>query len=286
MKKLIVFLTILVPSTSILAGGPWPQPKGKGYFKLSEWWIIFDQHYTDQGLTDPNTTMGLFNTSIYAEYGLGQGFTAILNAPIFSRNYSNNLVSNTTKEVLTPGEAINSIGDIDLALKYSIWQGTIPVSVTLQLGLPIGITAGGSQENLQTGDGEFNQMIKLDAGYSLSGKSPVYFAGYVGFNNRSNDFSDEIRVGGEIGLGLAKKKLWVSAKLDLVESLKNGGTAETVTSTSVFANNSEFLSLGLEASYYLTNRLGVSVGTAGAIRGEIIAAAPSYSVGVFYDLSK
>ena len=57
MKKTISFIIILISCSHFLtAGGPWPQPKGKGYFKLSEWWIIFDQHYTDQGLIDPNVT--------------------------------------------------------------------------------------------------------------------------------------------------------------------------------------------------------------------------------------
>ncbi len=272
--------------STLTAGGPWPQLKGKGYFKLSEWWVVFDQHYTDTGLIDPNITTGVFNTSLYAEYGLTDRFTGIINAPLLSRNYMNNLVSNTTQEVLIPGEAINTIGDIDIGIKYGLTKSgsQIPIAVSLILGLPTGKKSGGSQNNLQTGDGEFNQLLRIDAGTGI-GKN-AYVSGYLGFNNRTNDFSDEYRVGVEAGLGLIEKKLWLTGKLDIVESLKNGATAETITSTSVFANNAEFTSLTLEGNYYITNKIGVSASVGGAFRGEVIAAAPSYSVGIFFDMSK
>jgi len=103
-------------------------------------------------------------------------------------------------------------------------------------------------------------------------------------NNRTNDFSEELRFGAELGVGLFNQKLWVNSKLDVSESFKNGATAETLTSTSIFANNSEFLSLGLEANLSITKNFGISAGFATALRGEIIAAAPSYSVGVFYSM--
>jgi len=287
MKKILIsFILVSISLSTITAGGPWPQLKGKGYFKLSEWWVIFDQHYTDAGLIDPNITTGVFNTSLYAEYGLTNRITGVVNAPLLSRNYMNNLVSNTTQEVLIPGEAINTIGDIDVGIKYALTKrgSKIPVAVSLILGLPTGKKVGGTQNNLQTGDGEFNQFLKIDAGTGIS--ENLYVSGYLGFNNRTNDFSDEYRLGLEAGLGLMQKKLWLTGKLDIVESLKNGATAETVTSTSIFANNAEFTSLTLEGSYYISKKIGISASIGSAFRGEIIAAAPSYSVGVFFDMNK
>lgn len=287
MKKLILFIFIFTISNTIFAGGPWPQPKGKGYFKLSEWWVVFDQHFTDAGKIDPNVTTGIFNTTLYAEYGFTDRLTGILNAPFFSRNYMNNLVSNTTKDVLVEGEAINSIGDFDLGLKFGLTQpgARIPISASLILGLPTGKDTGGTLNNLQTGDGEFNQILQVDAGLGFNvGKLPAYASGYVGVNNRSNGFSEEFRFGVEAGVNLLDKRLWLIGRLNAVESFKNGDTAETTTSTSIFANNTEFTGIAVEAAYYITKKWGVSASVAGAFRGEIIAAAPSYSVGVFYDL--
>lgn len=292
MVKLIkhtLAITLLLISFSSMAGGPWTQKKGIGYFKLSEYWLIFDQHYTDLGKIDPNVTTGIFNTSIYGEYGITDRFTTTLFFPIFSRNYTNNIVSKATGATIVEGDAFNSIGDSDLGLKYSLTKpgAKYPVAASLVLGIPLGNEAAGINKNLQTGDGEFNQLLNLDAGtsFSLSKNVNSYTSINLGFNNRTNNFSDEIRYGIEIGLGF-KSKFWLIGRMYGVESLRNGAVSSAITSNGVFANNAEFLSIGIEAAYYVRKRFGVSASVTGAVRGEIIAAAPAYNVGVFYDMSK
>jgi len=284
-KYFIVIFTLFTISAQ--AGGPWPQPKGKGFFKLSEWWIIFDQHFTDEARLDPNVTTGIFTTAFYGEYGFTDRLTGIVYAPLLTRNYMNNLRSSTTDEVLVPGEALNAVGDIDIAVKYGLTApgSRFPISATLLLGLPTGTPVAGTLNNLQTGDGEFNQLLQVDAGTGFKiGNTDAYTSAYLGFNHRTEGFSEEVRFGAEFGAGLFDRKLWLIGRLNVIESLKNGDTAETITSTGIFANNTEFVSIGVEANYYLTSKWGVSASVAGAVRGEIIAAAPSYSVGVFYDL--
>ena len=288
-----VLLLVILCSTinfSAIAGGPWTQKKGKSYIKLSEWWVVFDQHFTNTGEIDPNITTGIFNTNLYTEYGFSDRFTGILNATLFSRNYMNDLVSGTTNEVIMKGEALNSLGDIDLSFKYRFTsdESKIPVAVSVTLGIPSGKTNEGTLENLQTGDGEFNQMIQVDAGrgYRISEKINGYSSVYLGVNNRTNDFSDELRFNAETGAGFLNGRLWMIARMTGVESFKNGATAEDVSTTSIFANNTEFLSVSLEGNYYITKKVGFSLSAAGALRAEIIAAAPSYSAGIFLDLSK
>ena len=290
LNKLILtigFILITI-STSLLAGGPWPQPKSKGYFKLSEWWVVFDEHYTDTGLRDPNTTNGVFNTLLYAEYGLSNRLTGIFNGAIFSRNYMNNVRSLTTGEIVVPGESLNGIGDINIGLKYGLNpSSSVPISVSLILGLPTGKSSGGSLGALQNGDGEFNQMIQIDVGKGFQiGNSNGYFSIYSGINNRTNEFSEEFHFGGEVGLSFFSSRLWLAGKINVVESFKNGSTAASTTATSIFANNAEFTSITAEANYYLSEKFGLSLSVSTATRGEIIAAAPSYSFGVFADLSK
>ena len=271
----------------VFAGGDWPQPKGKGYFKLNQWWLIADQHYTDAGQIDPNITAGIFNSSLYAEYGFSPRITGVLYFPFFSRNYFNNQVSATTGEILKAGEAINSLGDTDISLRYALTKpgSSIALSATVLLGLPLGENAGGSENALQTGDGEFNQMVQIGLGKSFGNdKIGIYTKLSIGVNNRTNDFSDEFRYGAELGFGLFSSKLWLVTRLTGVESFQNGKLASEVVNSSIFANNAEFTSIGFEANYYLTKKVGLSVGYATAFRGQIIYAAPSYSVGVFYDM--
>jgi hypothetical protein len=288
MKNIIfIILASFIFVQTAQAGGPWPQPKGKGYFKLTQWWTVFDEHYTDLGLIDPNITSGIFNTSIYAEYGITKNFTGIVYLPFFSRNYVNNLVSGTTGETLVAGDAINSLGDSDIGIKYA-FPTRLPLAATLTFGLPLGQSVGGEQNNLQTGDGEFNQMLQLDAGAGLNITKDIafYTSAMVGFNNRTNGFSDEFRYMVEGGFGLFDKKVWLIGKLIGVESFKNGEAAGNVNSTSIFANNSEHTSFSIEAAAYVSKKIGVSFNYTAPIRGEIIAADPAYSVGIFYDMNK
>lgn len=288
MKQIPLIIVALLISQSVFAGGPWPQKKGGLYLKLSEWWTIFDEHFSDSGQIDPNQTIGIFNTTIYAEYGITDRLTAIVNAPILTRNTVNNIVSSTTQEIIFPGDAINTFGDTNVSIKYGITKpgAKIPVAATILFGLPFGTPIAGEQKNLQTGDGEFNQMIRIDAGtgFNITEGINGYVSAFGGFNNRTNGFSEEVRYGAEIGLGLINSKLWINGRLNVVESLANEDSVQTNTSTSIFANNSESTSLGVEANFYITPEFGVSAGFANPVRGEIIAAASSYSLGIFLDL--
>lgn len=280
----------LLFSQSLIAGGGWPQPKGNGYFKLYEWWIVSDQHFTNLGKIDPNQTTGIYNTSLYAEYGFTNQITGIVNFPFFSRTYFNNQISKTTGDVITPGESLNGVGDAEIGIKYGFAPNSrIPVAASIIFGLPLGNDAGGSQQNLQTGDGEFNQLVRIDAGTGIPIKSEslsAYANAYIGFNNRTKGFSDEFRYGLEAGLSLLDNKFLVIGRLNAVKSLKNGSATEDVTSTSIFANNTEYTNLGVELAYNINEKFGVSVSYDTALSGKIIFASPAYSVGVFYNLRK
>lgn len=290
MKKTFILLVSVLFSSLLFAGGPWTQPKGQGYFKLSEWWVSFDEHYTDLGLLDPNVTTGIYNTAFYGEYGLTDRFTVQAFAPLVSRNLMNELVSGTTGEVISQGEALNGFGDLDLGFKYGLNKpgSKFPVAASLTLGLPTGIVGGGSQGNLQTGDGEFNQYLRIDAGtgFNLAENVSNYISLYSGINHRTNGYSEEFRFGLEYGLGFFNQKLWTIGRLYGIESFKNGDTGEALNSTSIYANNAEVTNIEFELAAYVYKRIGISGSISQVLRGEIVAAAPAYSIGVFYDMSK
>ncbi len=287
MKKVSLLLPLLLlPLIALQAGGPWPQARGKGYFKLSQWWIIADRHFTDAGLTDPNVTNGVFTTSIYGEYGLTDRLTAIAYVPFFSRAYFNNTVSGTTGEVLIPGEAINGLGDTDISLSYGlITGGPVVLSARIMLGLPTGIASGGSQGNLQTGDGEFNQMLQVDAGTSFRlGNASGWASGYIGYNNRTNGFSDELRAGLEAGITFLDQRFYALIRLFTVQSMFNGNREDTSGGQSLFANNAEHFSYSPEIAWNINDTWGVAASFAGAFSGRLIYANPTYSFGLYMRL--
>jgi hypothetical protein len=56
MKKNSIILVALLLFTSVQ--GQWINEKGKGYYKIGSWSLLADEHYTDQGIVDPNATEG------------------------------------------------------------------------------------------------------------------------------------------------------------------------------------------------------------------------------------
>jgi len=282
--SVLCLITFNLMAISANAGGGWTKEKGKLFMKISEWWTISDQHYTNTGGIDPNATRSTFNSSIYAEYGLTDRFTGIVYFPFLSRTTLYEQRSATTRELISEGDAINSIGDTDLTLKYGLIQGKpIVVSASLILGLPLGNNSGGRDGSLQTGDGEFNQMLQIDASTSIkAGNYYPWFSLFTAFNNRTNGYSDEFRFGVETGISVKK---WIGIlRMTGVQSFKNGDNAFNAIGTSIFANNTEYLTFSPELGYNFSEKVGMSVNYAIALSGRVIFADPAYSVGVYFNL--
>lgn len=283
MKKhfiLLIISLLFLGNTVLFAQSAWTHQKGHGFVKVAQWWLIADEHFTTNGGKAPNITNGIFNTSIYAEYGITDRLTAIVFFPFFSRNLMNETVSGTTGQTIQAGEALNSIGDTDISIKYGILSNSkVKLSTILTFGLPLGETGGGALQALQTGDGEFNQMLTLVTSFGASSPSVnSFFSAYTAYNNRTNNFSDEFRYGVEAG-AIFKERIMLIARLYGIESMRNGDT-EFVES-SIFANNSEHMTISPELGVFITKKFGVSATYAYPLTGEILFSDPSYSVGAF-----
>mgnify|MGYP000076311041 CR=1 FL=1 len=129
--------------------------------------------------------------------------------------------------------------------------------------------------------------------YALhNGKSGSLYAstsdGYVySFNTKLDRFEEEEPLKGMNIYGILEgddKKLWLSSRINILQSLQNGTLNAANSNGSIFANNVEFSSYGFEAAYYFTKNIGASLSFDSAFSGIIIAANPSYSFGIFYDL--
>ena len=287
MKYIFSLLLLLSFHLTASAGGPWTQKQGAYYLKLSEWWINFDSHYNSFGNRDANPNTSLYSTYLYGEYGITDRFTAILNTPIFVINEREALLTSNGMEIREPAESLKTIGDIDLGLKYRLNKkdALLPLALELKLGINSGKTNQGKFNKLATGDGEFNQMVLLHAGkgFNILGLK-AYAQAYTGINNRTNGYSEELRFGGEFGIGIIKQRLWLSAKLNGVKSFKNGKEGPQVKAISLFSNNVEYLSPSIELNGYITKKIGLSAAYTTASSAENIAAASTYSVGAFFNM--
>ncbi len=283
MKYRLIILFVFLPYLGF-SGGGWPQPKNAWYLKIYEWWILSNQHFTSSGGVDPNATRGTYFTNVYAEYGISDRFTGMVHLPFFARVTLHEQVSGTTGDVISEGDALNAIGDIDIAVKYALIRNKpIVVGVTLLLGLPTGISDGGKDGSLQTGDGEFNQLLRVDVSgsFKLGSKYP-YVSGYGGYNNRTGGYSDEYVLGIETGVQLGK---WIPIiRSDMVFSSRNGDPNFNSDGTSLFSNNREYISIAPELNYKVNDTFGISAGAGFAVYGKLIFANPTYSLGVFLTL--
>jgi len=273
---ILLFSLFILPSV-VFAGGGWLQPKGSGYFKLGQSFIIAGQYYQPNGEIVDITTISLFTTSAYLEYGLTGRLTGTLYFPFFVRS-TLNATEYTSGRATDPGDFVNGLGDTNVGLKYGIiTDGSIAVAVGLTLGLPLGETAGGETQILQTGDGEFNQLLTVEASKSF-GK--VYATALIGFNNRTEDFSDEFHIGFEIGRSWNDRWL-TQLRIYSVNSFMNGDAAGGA-GNSIFANDTEFLAITPEIAYNIHDNFGVTVNAGFAAYGRKILAAPNYGAGLFY----
>jgi protein XagA len=281
MKKIVLTIGFLCVTFITIYAQGWSQKKGEGYFKLGFNAISSSSFYGPDGTKTSITTTGIYSTSLYAEYGLTDRLTAITYAPFFVRNTLNGIQYRQSGRT-EPGDVQNSFGDTDIALKYG-WVRNKPFvfSTTLLFGLPTGNNTGGKSGILQSGDGEFNQMIRGDFSHSFY-PIPLFASVYSAYNNRTNNFSDEFRYGFDMGYTLGQWSGFLH--LNAVKSLKNGGVVNT--NNGVFSNNMEFISPGAEVAYQFKNGLGVSVSYLTALSGKNILAASSLGGGIIYSLKK
>jgi hypothetical protein len=226
----------------------------------------------------PFRTLGNYTTSFYGEYGVTDKFTVFGYVPFFVRNVVNETRGRQTGNTIEPGISNNNFGDTDLGFRYALPVKNVAIAANLILGIPTGDAK--QEDALFTGDGEFNQLLKIGVG--VGGKR-MWVQSALGFNNRTKGFSDEFRYDFEVGAKLFNNRLLAILKINGIESLNNG-TIEAAT-TGLFSNNVEFLSVGPEMLYYANSKktIGISARIAGALKGQNILAAPSYSMGIFAD---
>lgn len=269
MRSLIILTLSLFVLTTTFSQA-WTKEKGKSFLKLDFMTITGNQLFNDKSEIVDFQDYSFNTVSFYGEYGITNKLTAVGYIPI--------LQSNSLKESALGPEASNAgFGDVDLGFRYAISQEKFPLTVTVMLGIPSGDNKDVNE--LYTGDGEFNQIVKLASGL---GKGNWWLQGGVGFNNRSKDFSDEIRFDAEFGYKFFQNKLMAMLKFGGVSPLDNGSAA--LTRTGLFSNNVAYFSPAIELMYYIKPTFGLALRGAGAsATSRNVQATPSLSFAVFGD---
>lgn len=273
-----LFIIFLI-DPSVSTAQAWTKSKGAGFYKLDFSSIRATDVYDSKGEIVGFRTLGNYITSFYGEHGITNKLTAVAYVPFFVRNTINATKGAQTGNIIEPAIINNNFGDIDLGVRYELLNKKgISVSANILLGLPTGDAK--QVDGLFTGDGEFNQMLKIAVG---TGKKKWWTQGALGFNNRTKGFSDEMRYDFEVGYKFFNDRLLAIFKINGIESLNNGTSTDKAAATGLFSNNVEFMGLGPELLYYINKKknIGASFRFAGALKGQNVLAAPSIAVGLF-----
>ena len=142
--------------------------------------------------------------------------------------------------------------------------------------------------NLPAGDGEFNIWTTIAASKSL-GNIPLYGSAFASYNYRTQyngiNFSDQIRIGAEIGYQIAGK-VWVQARINGVNSIKEVEVATDF----VRGDGAEFTTIGFGVLTPLKNNWSLNLnytnGNDWIFEKRNIYAAPIFTAGIVYELKK
>ena len=276
-------LLTLISVNTVFAQSGWVKKKGEIFAKLSITTTNSDSYYNLSGDKLETSEFTQSTLGIYAEYGLTDRLTLLLNGPSIRMNGFE--TTNT----------VSGIGDLPIGAKYAIVKGKIPVSVGLMVDVPLAKSNNYAQNkeisfeqiNLPTGDGEWNFVGTLAASHAFD-KVPVYVSAFGQLNYRTEfegtKFSNQLRFGVEGGLKI-KEKYWLSGAVSLQESLGDSevtdfvrGEGTTYTSYRLGAFIPVYKAWGVDFSY--------SNYTDWLVDRKNIYSAGVFSVGIFYDLKK
>jgi protein XagA len=176
----IVFSIIALIAISFhVDGQAWTKSKGHGFYKLDFTSITGNKLFNDKAVIVDYQDYSFNTVSAYGEYGITDKLTVVGYIPF--------LQSNSLKAgALGPKASNAGFGDVDVAFRYAVSKEKFPLALTLQLGIPSGNHT--NKDELYTGDGEFNQLVKIASG---AGADKWWLQGGFGFNNRSKNFADE-----------------------------------------------------------------------------------------------
>jgi hypothetical protein len=276
--KNTIKLVILLLSITTFSQSPWTQEKGNFYTQLSFTTIPnYDAIFSD---VDQN----LFGTysdntvQFFSEYGLSDKTSLIVNLPL-------KLISVAGFEdprIDCSGDCgkdynNSTLGNISLGLKHNFYKKNWLLSA--QLSVEANTSSYDAVSGIRTGYDAWSFSPLLLAG---RGFGKTYVQAFIGGDFRTNNYSTNFKIGGEIGRKISKK-IWLIGFLDISKSLENGDVILPVQQhlTGLYVNDQEYGSFGFKGIGEFTDKFGVTAGFGGAFFGNNVAKQAALTFGIY-----
>ncbi|MGB1042796.1 MAG: hypothetical protein ACPGU6_05340 [Tenacibaculum sp.] len=276
MKKLAILSLLLITITAS-AQSPWTKKKNEGYVQLSYTSISsYDALFGDPEIKLPKTISD--NTlQLYAEYGLSDKTTLLVNVPFKMTSSEEQIFTiDGLNDVINSKK--NSLGNIQIGLKHNFYKKKWLLS---------------GQFNIEANTSNYDNTTGLRTGYDAWTFTPLFLAGrgfdkwyiqaFTGFDIRTNDYSSNYKLGGEIGYKTLNW-LWIAGFLDGVASLNNGEIAlpaQNLT-TGLYINNQSYAAFGLKFIGEFNSKFGANIGLGSALAGKNVAKSPAITFGLYH----
>jgi hypothetical protein len=278
-----IFLLTSLISISAFSQSGWTREKGGIFLHGSYSSFRSDQYYNTDGELQKSAKGTDYIASaykLYAEYGVHDRFTAMLNFPMLKGN------------ALSTTETVYGTGDLRLGFKYKLLKNT-PLSFAMEAELPTNkgeniafnkeSNAFGFKEsiNLPTSDGEFNVWSTLAFSSSTS-NGQFYASAFTSVNYRTEDLSHQLKAGTEAG-ALFGSKFWLIAKLNIQKSL----SAEAKRVPFLYGEGSEYTAYSFTGIYKFFKQWSLSGEYAHCnsliISPKNVYAGPTFSLGLVWE---
>lgn len=277
MKKLSILLLYFL-SVAVFAQSPWTQKKQATYVQVSfttipSYSTLFGnpEYQTEREITD-NTLQ------VYSEYGISNKTTLITTIPL--KMVSSGDLSNPSLFPSTNKESQTSLGNIQFGIKHNFYQKKWLLSG--QLLVEANTSNYDDDSGLRSGYDAWTFTPTLSLG---RGFSSWYIQAFGGIDLRTNSYSSNLKLGGEIGYK-AFEGLWVAGFLDGLASLQNGKRIDPENNkrTGLYVNNQSYAAFGMKLIGEFSSDFGINAGFGGAFDGRNVAKSPALSLGLFYKL--
>jgi hypothetical protein len=272
MKNLYTIIAIL-SSSLLFAQSPWTQEKGKFYTQFSFTTIAnYDEvfgdpdYQTDREITD-NTLQ------LYGEYGISNKTTLIVNLPV---------------KFISTGDAVNgnafitedstsAFGNVSVGLRHQFYNKKWVISGQLTIEANTGTFEAAS--GIRTGQDAWSFTPTINIGRSFD---KFYVQAFTGVDLKTNDYSTNFKIGGEIGTKV-HSKIWLIGFVDIVSSFNDGDVNLPLSNaaTALYVNNQEYGAFGLKAVGEINKSFGGILSFGGAFSGNNVAKQAAISVGLY-----
>lgn len=275
MKNIYITFVFIFISTALFSQSPWTREKGKlftniSFSSISDYNEIFGEpdYFTNGNISDKTY-------QLYAEYGLTNKTTLLVNVPFknislneFRLCNGNNCVGEDFKE--------NSLGNITLGIKHNFYNKGTVLS---------------GQLNTEFNTGSYNANSGIRTGFDAITFTPLFLAGksfgknyvqsFIGADLRTNGYSANFKIGGEYGRKITQN-IWLIGFLDISTSLNNGDILlpQQNLETALYVNNQEYTAYGIKGVLQFCD-FGVTAAVGSAFAGNNVPKATAISFGIF-----